>query len=231
MPAYINSPFKPAPKLLVAGWPEYLIGSFNFDVAWGKFAVTNFALTSDVATLTGVIIAGNIPAVGDFISTQGTPFDVTDATITGVTINADTGVGTITYAASNADIDSVGSGGTAEILPAEASEAISSNYTSIPVSVPFQDTKAGGERTITVVVSTPTNSSLLATFTLQGALRDVDSDYTALSPNGTAITAVSLPTSAGGAVSAEYCLTQYRFFRLLLTFTSGSGTAVAKIEA
>ena len=88
-------------------------------MAWGKFAVTNFALTSNVATLTGIIIAGNIPAVGDFISTQGQPFDVTDATITGVSINADSGIGTITYAATNADIGSVASGGIAKMMVAD----------------------------------------------------------------------------------------------------------------
>lgn len=232
MPTYPNNAFY-TPKMLVEGWPEFLIGSFDTKQANGRMVITNVALASNVATLTVLILEGNIPAVGDLISTSGVSNsvfnNVANASITGVTITQSTGVGTITFALTHADVTSVAASGMAATLPQPTTESISGNYTSVPVTMQFGDPNTKGERTITVAVHTPTNSSLVATFTLQGALNDTDSEYTALSPIGTAITAVSVPTSANGTVTAEYCLTLYRFFRLKIAFTSGSGTMTARI--
>lgn len=228
MPAYNNTPFKPAPKLLIAGWPEYLLGSFNFDVPWGKVAITS----ASAGTLTGVIVEGNIPAVGDLISTQGTSADVTSTPITGVVANAATGVVTLTYSGGGTS-----TGGTAKIVPLETAAAITTLLTTAPVTVPFQDTRDSHGRTITVIVKTVTSTSLVGTFSLQGAMEDLDSEYVAIptvnytGSTGTIASTVALSGTAGASVSAQYADTLYRFYRVLFTVTGGSGTGIAKIMA
>lgn len=224
MPFYDNTPFKRPVKTLVAGWPSYLFGSYNADVAEGVFAVTNFALTSNVVTLTGVMREGNIPAAGDFISTQGQPVDASHVAISTVTIAKDTGIGTITYALTHADVVSVPKGGVARILPAETFEAITASGSSIPVTVQFNDPETNIGRTLTLVVNTPANT-LTGTVVaqLQGALRDEDSEYVGLGST------ISITTSAQVKTQA-YTLEGYRFYRLNVSgITGGAGTICAKI--
>ena len=52
----------------VPGQPTYLFGTFNWDVSPSKMAVSNVALTSNVATITVAVIEGPIPTVGSLIS-------------------------------------------------------------------------------------------------------------------------------------------------------------------
>jgi hypothetical protein len=237
MPAYVNSPFKPPVKVVQAGLPEYLIGSYNLDVPYGRGTISNVALTSNVATVSVAILEGNIPAVGDFISIIGTTstaglFNVTHVPLTAVTITAATGVGTLSFALSHANVASVASGGQFSILAAEGAETIAANYTSVPVTVPFQDARDSHGRTITLVLSLPTTSSLsLSALAFQGALNDIDAEYVNLTPNGSSGNSLALPGGAGQSTAAEYTLSLFRFFRLNLTYTSGSGTMVAKVMA
>jgi hypothetical protein len=244
MPAYVNTPFGPTPKLVIAGWPEYLIGSYNADVAVGRGVVTADATTSTTAGILYVqLLEGNIPVVGDFVSVQGTnntsgQFNVSNQVISGVAIDANTGIGTITYTTTVTLQAKIADGGTFRIRQAEVGESVAStDFFSAAVSVPFQDTKARGDRTVTVIVSTPVNSTFLCPFSLQGAMNDIDAEYVSIptaiytGSTGTMETAVTAPASAGASVFAEYTLSEFRFYRLWFDLTSGSATVVAKIMA
>ena len=195
MPSYSISSFAPAPKLLTAGWPEFLFGKLPVDVAPTKMRISNVAITSNVATLTVLVIAGNIPTVGSLISVQGVQtaslaFNVSSVALTGVTIDATSGAGTVTYALTHADVTSVAAAGLAKVPQPLQFEALA-NGSSIPCCPPVNDPNTDAARTFTAQVyfgSLPTT----ATVTVQGSLTDNDADYQNL---GTVATVV------GGAVT------------------------------
>jgi hypothetical protein len=228
MPAYVNNSPAHRVALLVAGKPEYLFGSFNDEVAPPLFQITNDVANGTTATLTGYLRAGNIPAVGDFITVTGTQasggaLNVTHVAISAVSINATTGQGTISFL-SAASFASQADSGQGLVLQQENFETYTANFKSIPVTVQFNDPEVNIGRTVTLVVNTPANSwtgTVVAQF--QGALRDEDSDYVAIGST------ISIPTTAQ-VVSQVSTLMNYRFYRLSVSgITGGSGTICAKV--
>src|SRR5260370_26155847 len=108
MPFYITSPFKPVPKLLIQGTPEYVFGSFNDKTSPTLgFVISDSAVTT-TGTVTFQITSGNIPIPGALITVVGTAnaagnFNVTNATILTVTTTA-SGVCTVTYAIASSTV-------------------------------------------------------------------------------------------------------------------------------
>jgi hypothetical protein len=225
MPSYNNTPFALAPKLLTAGWPEFLLGSFPTDVSPTRFQVTNVALASNVATVSGYVREGNIPTAGSLISIQGTAtasgaFNVSNATITGVTIDATSGIGTITFTVTHADVATVADSGLA-IVPQPVKYEALANGSSIPAVPPANDPNTDAARTFTAQVyfaSLPTT----ATVTVQGSLTNNDADYQNI---GTVATVVS-----GGVTlsQAQFQLTNERFLRFnVSSVTGGTSPTIA----
>ena len=64
MPAYNNTPFPPLPEVAIPGVPSYFFGSFPRDTDDTYMRVSNVALTTNVASVTGTIFKSNIPVVG-----------------------------------------------------------------------------------------------------------------------------------------------------------------------
>ena len=231
MPAYSDSPFARPPILLVAGKPTYVLGSFNDNTGPTKAIVTATALTTDVATVTLQITAGDIPADGDLISIEGTAngggaFNVTNAVITAVSIALATGEGTVTFALTHADVPSASDNGIVLIPRIEIGEPLN-NVTSIPVTMSFNDPNTTGARTVTVAVTNSANTlSGTPVWNVQGALKNEDDQYVNL-----LTTAIAIGTSASTSM-AELLLNQARFYRVVVSGASGgpSGTVVAKIE-
>jgi hypothetical protein len=228
MPYYDDSPFKTPPKLLVAQWPTYLLGSFPADVAPTRFQIADVALASNVATVTGTVIEGNIPAVGSLISIRGTQsgsgeFNVTNAAITAVSINATSGQGTISFALTGANLSITADSGLAIIPQPEAGEAIA-NGASVAAASPFNDSKTDGARTYQAQITFPTIPTA-CTVALQISEVDQDSQYS---------TVGTVATVSGGAVTqsqAQFTLTTARFLRFLVSGLSGTGTVAAKLLA
>jgi hypothetical protein len=228
MPAYDNTPFKASPILLTAGKPEYLFGSFNANQSPTILAVTAVAVASDVATLYVVFKAGAIPAVGQLITVRGTVaggsgVNVSNVALASVTINSTTGIGNVTYAATASNLSKTADGGEAMVAVAEVAETLAAGA-SIPVVLQFNDPQTRGERTVTLTIELPTNSVTSCAAHLQGALRDVDSEYTNIDGTGIAL------ASGTNTYSESLTLSQYRFYRLNLGTLTGTGTIVAKIE-
>lgn len=128
MPAFDGTGFSHTPQLS-PGQPCFSIGASNDKQAMGKFLVDHVALTSNVATLTGTIVEGNIPLVGQLISVQGTAtgsgeFNVSNVAISAVSITASTGKGTISYALTASNVGSTADQGIALIQPGDTSENI-----------------------------------------------------------------------------------------------------------
>ena len=230
MPAYPLGPFAKAPILLTAGWPTYLFGSRSSDIAPTQFQITAVSITSDVATITGYITAGNIPAVGSFISVQGTQtaggeFNVTNVAITAVSISLATGEGTISFDLTESPVAQTSDAGVAIVPLPEVGEA-TANGSSIAVTPPFNDPNTDGARTITVTVTNSANS-LTGTpvWQLQGALIDRDEQYTNLNPP------VAIGATAGTNMD-QFQLNMARFYRINVSGITGgtAGTIVAKIQ-
>lgn len=140
MPLYTSSPFSSV-TLLQPGKPEYVWGSFNDRVPNTRLSVSNVALTSNVATLTVQLLEGNIPAVGSLITVQGTQstsglFNVSGIALTGVTIDATSGAGTVTFALTHADVGSVPNSGGALVQTPVVLEAVTAATSSKAVCQP-----------------------------------------------------------------------------------------------
>lgn len=228
---------------LVQGFPTYLFGGWGpsspagggLIVAPTRFLITQVSITSNVATITGSVIEGNIPTVPaasqpqSLISITGTQsnaglFNVTAVAITGVNINASTGIGTITFALTNANIGATADAGIAVIAQPEFGD-VCANGSSIPCTMPVQDPKTDSARTISVVVAFPSLPTT-ATVVLQGAILDIDSEYAGLG---------NVATVSGGAITAgpvaQFTLNQMRFYRLNVSGVTGgtNPTIVGKI--
>lgn len=225
MPTY-NSPIT---KVLLAqkGLATYLFGSFNAHQGDTVMLVNNVALTTNVATLTVQITAGEIPTVGSLITVQQTQstsglFNVVRAKLTGVTIVAATGAGTVTFALTHADVVTAADTGSAVVEVPEVGETVAA-VKSVPCI--FDAPHGSSQFTITTAVTFTTLPTAM-TVSLQVALRDVDSEYstigTAAVVAGTAYT--QGPTSGFTLQKGMY----YRFIGSGLTLGSGAGM-VAKI--
>ena len=225
MPSYatINTPVQQA----VPGYPTYLLGTYDYSQADVHMTITNVALTSNVATISVTVGSGNIPlSVGQKISVQcsNSIFNVSQAAITASTIDATTGIGTVSYAVTHADVVSVAATGRATALVPEVGETLA-NVTSAPVSIQA-NTGANNGRDIRFEVilagGTPT-----ATVAVQSATNNIDSEYVTESGVSTSL------SFSGAAGTKSYTLVdgRARFYRFVISSVSGgtSPTIVAKV--
>jgi hypothetical protein len=163
MPAYSNNPLV-AVALALPGIPTYVWGSLSDRISPTKMTVSNVALTTNVATLTVQVIEGNIPAVGALVTVTGTQqaggaFNVTAVALTGVTINATSGAGTITFALTHANVGSVADSGLAVAPQAIVFESVSTNESSAAVALPMaQDGKSISGHSAEVVWASGTSA-------------------------------------------------------------------------
>jgi hypothetical protein len=198
MPAYVASPFHPVIKLLVAGTPEYLWGSWNADVAPTQGTVVSNSSAGTAGTLNVQILSGNVPIVGALITVVGTAnssgiFNVTNATITSVSApaNPDSGYYSIGYAVSATTQATTLDGGQWMVPQPEIGEPLVAG-SSAPVTMPFGSTTFNLNQAITAVVSFPSLPTSVVV-SLQQAIFDKDSEYS---------TVAVIATVSGGAVTA-----------------------------
>lgn len=226
MPAYQNAPFQ-NPILVMKGVAAYLWGKFSQLVGNTNAAVTNVALTSNVATVTVQIITGPMPVVGSLISiinsasTSGL-FNVNRAIITAVTIDSATNAGTVTFALTHADVVTAADAGTVIIEPAEVGESISGSANSIACVIQAPE----GDSQFTVPMAVTGAAGITAmTATLQVAIKNIDSEYT--NTTTTVVKTGATTYTSGPVVQATlqrgYC------YRIAITGVTGSGLVVGKL--
>ena len=233
MPNYSASAFAPLPQVAIPGTPAYFYGSLPTGTDDTYIHITNVAVTSNVATVTGTIYRGNIPVAGNFISITGCPtasgaFNVSQIALTAVSVTASTGVGTFSFALTHADVTSVASSGMAIIPIAEVPETCA-NGTSVAIYVPSNELRDLGQKSITVATTFPSLPTA-ATVTLYTAIQNnpeqAASEWTSMGV---------VATVAGGAQTAGPLVTfatpAGRFFRVVASSVSGvsSPTFVCKM--
>lgn len=229
MPNYSASAFAPLPEVAIPSKPSYFFGSLNTSADDTYLRVTNVALATNVATVTATIYRGNIPVVGQVITIKGTAsnsgaFNVT-ATLTGVSVVAATGVATLTFALTHADVASTADAGMA-IIPIQEVAEVLANGTSVAIYVPSNELRDLGQKNITVATTFPSLPTG-ATVTLYSAIANNpqagDPEWTQMGVVATvAAGAVTVPANAstnGGIIT--FTTPSGRFFRVVVTGVSG----------
>ena len=216
MPVYSTNPFGAPPETLQPGQPGYAFGSFNANAPTTKMIVSKTASTGGTATVTVQVVEGNIPIVGALITIRGTSqgagvFNVTNASITAVSITATTGQGTIQFALAGT-VASSGDAGIALVPTPEVGEFLAvqaSKAFAVPYATGFND----NERSITWQLNYPSAPAVVSV-SLQGSLEDVDSLYSTIDTS----------TNVNGEERVT-TLSNFRFLRLKVTQASGGTNA------
>lgn len=220
MPAYVQSPFKPTPQLLIPGKSEYVLGSFNDRTTPTFGTVITDAGATTTGTLVFQILAGNVPVVGALITVRGTAngsghFNVTNAVILTVSNVDATGVCTVTYAIASTNQSATADSGEVEVPQPEVGEALVDGA-SVPVCEAFNSGIVNQGRTVTATVTFP-SAPTSGTVYLQGAMFDINAQY----QNIGIVVSVGSPTLLGP--SADFPDLAFKFYRLFVT-GSGGGT-------
>lgn len=221
IPSYNASPVAQPPELLLPGVPGYAFGS-KASGPTTLMQVTKVALTSNVATVTVLVREGAIPTTSGLITITGTStasgsFNVTNKAITGVSITAATGVGTITFALTHADVAEIADAGQALVPVPEIGEALT-NVSSVPFAVPEGSGHDTNELTITWSTRFPSAPAAVM-MTLQAAMNNIDAQYQTLDSS----------TSVTGDLRS-ITLTRFRFLRVTATNVSGGTNPTSIVE-
>lgn len=238
MPNYILSPFKPMPKLLVPGVPEYVWGSWNDRVGPTQGIVLQSLSIGTTAELIIKIISGNVPVVGSLITVVGVSassnFNVTNVVITAVSAanNPDNGVYAIAYTITSTFTPIQADAGQIIVPQPEIGETVSDTGASSPVAVGAWF-PSGKSLSVTLTLGTGISG---VTAVLQGANRDYDSEYNTIATIGTGLGVGTTDwqsgqgdTATGTLAAGSVNFPNFRFYRLNLTAVTGSGNVIAKI--
>jgi hypothetical protein len=194
------------------------------------------AITSNVATLYVTILEGFIPVVNSLVSVQGTQtttsggapnFNVTGATVTAVSINSTSGVGTITFALTSSNITKIADSGMAIVQTPEVGDALTASVatqTGLQFAVPHTTSADPQGKNIQWAYDFPVAPST-ASIQLMGAMFDQLDEYSAIDTVSTAIVA------AGGESRVVNTSQNWNFLLVQVTAASGgtNPTVVAKI--
>ena len=219
MPAFMTAPPGITPRRgLTGGLPGYCSGSYAFGQSPTRMNVTSVAIAANVVTLGGVIQEGNIPTVGSLVTVRATSVgtaavNVTNIAITASTFVAATGVGTITYPATAANLTTTPDVGIAYVAVPEVGET-----NAIAKLQQFALAPDGGYG-VTMVWSTPSAPATIA-LQLEGAINDTDAEYSIIGSSQTTLSGTLIATAP----------VLVRFVRINVTgLTGGPGTLIAKL--
>jgi hypothetical protein len=222
MPPFITAPPAITPRRgLQEGLPGYSAGSFAIGQAPTRMYVTSVAIAANVVTLGVKIVEGNIPAVGSLISVTGTvvgtaAVNVTRVALASVTIVAATGVGTVTYAATAANLATTPDGGMAIVDVPQIGDTLAvQKYLQFALPQPAGPAPETG-RVVTWSWACPSAPATIA-LQLEGAVDDNDSEYVIIG---------SSQTTVNGTVIGNVPIA-IRFLRVNVTaFTGGASPTI-----
>jgi len=250
MPLYSNSafppPFKTIARIGTQTEPNYLFGRFEFKTQPWIFNITNLTISANVAIVAGVIESGggaspnDVPQVGAKIGVRGTTvasgaFNVDPATAATVTWAPATGLISVTFTLTHADVATTPATGTLVVNPYESPDLpVALNYTSAPAALIFTPDESDNSRSLYCEVKWVGTLPTTATVVLQVANVDDDARYATVanaqgtSPTVSVASSSALATVTGGAVvqsGAEYQFIMGKFIRAKVTaFTGGDST-------
>ena len=168
-------------QMLQPGVPQFAFGSLNYSDPGTRMVINGVSIDgSGNATLYVTITEGHIPQVGALMNVEKTTLQSgvlngNGFAITGVTINASTGKGTIVYAPGGSSQATTAQSGLAFVPPEEIPEACTTG----PSQAFAVQAAKGQGRGMSWTYEFPTESTP-DTFSIQleGAVRDNDAEYT-----------------------------------------------------
>lgn len=223
MPPYNTAPWVPS-QGLIKGFPAYSFGSNpGRNTGPAKMFVSSIAVAANVVTLGVQLLTGNIPAVGDLVTTLNLPVpaaNVSSVALTGVSITPSTGIGTITYPATTANLSSIPASGQVMSTPSEVGDAaVIGPGLQFAVPTGYSVPGAYGFSWAYTFPSQPATGSIQ----LEGAINDNPPEYALI---GTAQT-----TLTGYNTIVSQVPNLVRFLRLNLTALTGgtNPTVIGKL--
>lgn len=178
--------------MLQPGVPQYAFGSFGYSDPGCRMAISSATIDGSGNAIIGVTVqSGNIPEVGAVVNIEGTTLqggtlNAEGWALTAVDIDATTGIGTVEIAAGVTPESEVPQSGVIYARAVEVPETLSGPQKSQAFAV--QAAKGQG-RGISWTYEFPTGVVPGAiSIQLEGAVRDIDAEYTII---GTAQTDVS----------------------------------------
>jgi hypothetical protein len=219
LPAYNGSPFAPPAALLLSGENVYFFG-FKVGVQpTTRMQVTSVSANGTNNATVGVkILEGPIPIVGNLISITGTTsaagaYNVTNVALTNVVIDATSGIGTVTFNLTTAQLAVTADFGTALVPIAEVAEALVNGASK---QFATQQVTGSNENAATVTWSTlyPSQPGSV-TMQLQAAMVDLDAQYN------------TVDTSTNVAGEERFVtLTNFSFLRVKASNVTGTAPTV-----
>lgn len=250
MPFYITSPFKPTPKLMVQGTPQYLFGSLETRTVPTSGWIQSDSAATTTATVVFLVTAGNVPIAGSYVTIVGSAnsagvFNVTNALILTVSMSATVpGLATITFAITSTTQASMPDSGYVLIPQTEVGDTLTTTAASVAVVSPVSGPNSVG-KSLSCTINLPASNAVVAstlsgvTVVLQGANLDLDGEYQTVGTIGTGLAAGTVtswqsgqgvPTAPSDALSVgNVDLVNFRFYRLNATVETGSGPIVGKM--
>jgi hypothetical protein len=235
MPNYNSTPWvTPVKSIIEPSLPNYSLGGKNSEQADTKAYVTNTALTSNVATYTVFIIEGNIPVVGQLVTivgctNGGSVFNVTQKPIASVGTFSAAGVGTFTVAITASNVASAPDSATVFAPVPETADALgagsppATSLTGLQFAVSRVHNRQRGSN-FSWAYQFP-SAPAAAVIQLEGAINDVDDEYSVIDKPTSAI------LTAGGETRPVTTADNVNFIRVKVPSFSGgtSPTVIAKI--
>lgn len=233
MPAYQSNPTQPpAVPLLQPNVPSF---------AWGgrasgthtKMLITGDSVSANVVTLNVTVSKGNIPSVGDLIyvyatqNSAGALNQTTGIAIASVTINAATGVGTVTYAKTVGNQANTADVGYAISVPQITTETPTPGNGGASASQQFALMAEIGKNGTPFSVDGQF-SGAPGTFELDVQVASIDLDTAYQTISGGNITSVD---TTNNTFHLDATLTNARFVRLLMRSRGNSVALWATISA
>lgn len=210
-----------------------------------SFSITQVTLSANVATVTGTLMGGGgvslnvAPRVGAKMGVRGTvsnsgTFNTDPATVTAVSWNAATGIVSVSYALTHANVSATQDRGEMVIQPFETPDLVGAGSASQPVALIFSPDESDNSRCLFAEAKWTGTQPSAAVVVLQVANVDDDARYTTVensqgcAPAGSVAASQNLATIAGGAVTqsgAQYSFIMGKFVRAkVLSMTGGDGT-------
>jgi len=235
MALYSNSafgpPFKNIKRLSTQIEPNYFFGARDYKTDNMIFDITQVSLTSNVATLTVQLISGGgpsivngLPVVGAKMGVRGTQsnsgvFNVDPTTLTGTTVAASTGAGTLTYALTNGNVSATADVGQVVVQSAEVPDLVSNGSASAPYALVFTPDESDNSRCLFAEAKWFGTMPTTATVSLQVANVDDAARYQSL-PTPIAVVTGSAVVQSG----SEFSFVAGKFLRCSVAMTGGDGT-------
>ena len=230
MPAWTNDPSQAIQELL-PGVPAYVAGSKNQSKPNSRLIVSNSVLTTNVVTLTVKVVEGDVPAVGSLIYVSGTQNGSgamntsVGIALSAVSIDSVTGLGTVSYPLTHANIGTAADQGVATVAVPELAEALVFNQAYAAVAIPRP---LGPPRPITVNVQYPSAPGAAA-WSVQGAINNVNSEFADLF-SGTAAGTGSDSGAPSSVTTAEFFPGSFNFIRFKDTGSSGGSNPTVIVK-